>query len=111
MRVVWQRKKTAGSNSRVQLIAVLEMGGDGRKKSVRTPLCSIEERFLHTRIRCTREFHQGLFWKAMDRHLDTLGLERHSRNALEQEISQKVPRPGDEWALWGVTCIPHFDPP
>ena len=89
---------------------MLEMGGDGPDESVLEQLCSIDERFLTTRIRCTREFHQGLFWKAVDNRLDTLGLKQSSRNALEQEISQKVPRPGDEWALWAVTCIPHYDP-
>ena len=111
MRVVWQRKKTSGPRSRIRLTAVLVMEDGDRKKVVTAPLCSIEERFLETRIRCTREFHQGLFWISVDRYLDTLGLEQHSRNALEKEISQRVPRPGDQWALWGVTCIPHFDSP
>jgi hypothetical protein len=111
MRVVWQRQKAEGSGSRIQLTAVLEVDGEGRQQAVMTQLGSIEERFLETRIRCTREFHQGLFWKAVDQQLEFLGLEPHCRNALEQEISHKVPRPGDEWALWGVTCIPRFDAP
>jgi hypothetical protein len=111
MKVVWQRRKAEGSGSRIQLTAVLEMDGDGHKHLETMKLGSIEERFLETRIRCTREFHQGLFWRAVDQQLESLGLESRSRNALEQEISHKVPRPGDEWALWGVTCIPRFDAP
>ena len=101
MKVVWQRIKTA----------VLDVGGDGHNNLSGAQLGSIDERFIKTRIRCTREFHQGLFWKAVDLQMEQLGLERHFKKDLEQEISEKVPRPGDEWALWGVTCIPLFDPP
>ena len=111
MRVFWRRQKAEGSDSHIRLTAVLEIDGDERDQMVHAQLGSIEERFLETRIRCTREFHQGLFWKAVDQQLDTFGLEQHFRYTLEQEISHKVPRPGDEWALWGVTCIPQFDPP
>lgn len=111
MRVVWQRQRAEGADSRIRLTAVLEMDGDGRPQVFTAQLGSIEERFLETRIPCTREFHQGLFWKAVDRRLERLGLEPHTREALEREISRKVPRPGEEWALWGVTCIPRFDPP
>ena len=108
MRIVWQRNNTGGSESRIHLTAILEIDDD-QKSVVAAQLGSIEVRFLETRIRCTREFHQGLFWKAVDRQLDSLGLEEPHRSSLEQEISLKVPRPGDEWALWGVTCIPRFD--
>ena len=111
MKIVWQRQIAEGAASRIRLTAVLEMDGDGRQRVVTAQLGSIEERFLETRIRCTREFHQGLFWMAVDQQLDTLDLEPRSRCALEQELSHKVPRPGGEWALWGVTCIPRFDPP
>jgi len=110
MRVVWQRKKAAESNSHFRLTAVLEMDGENRQSPAISKLGSIEERFLETRIRCTREFHQGLFWKVVDRRLDALGLQQSQRATLEQEITRTVPRPGDEWALWGVTCIPRFDP-
>ena len=46
----------------------------------------------------------------VDRKLNQLELNTDSRAAIEKQISKKVPRPGDEWALWGVTCIPRFDP-
>ena len=111
MRVVWQRQETASSNSHVRLTAVLEIDGSARQSSAVSELGSIEERFLQTRIRCTREFHQGLFWKTVDRQLDILGLEKPLRENLEKEISRTVPRPGEEWALWGVTCIPRFEAP
>ncbi len=33
-------------------------------------LGAIEEKFLATRVRNMREFHQGLFWTAVDKKLD-----------------------------------------
>ncbi|MBW2249794.1 MAG: hypothetical protein JRF60_03965 [Deltaproteobacteria bacterium] len=45
----------------------------------------------------------------VDQKLEKLGLEEEVRQALEAQISEKVPRPGDDWALWGVTCIPEID--
>jgi len=73
-------------------------------------LGSIEEKFLDTKVRNMREFHQGLFWTAVGRKLDHLGLDAHERNKIEAEISQTVSIPDEDWALWGVTCIPIFDP-
>jgi len=73
-------------------------------------LGSIKEQYLQTKATNTRAFHQGLFWSAVDRKLDFLALAPDVRKTLEQQISKEVPRPGRDWALWGVTCIPRYDP-
>ncbi len=71
---------------------------------------TIEERFLFTKASDMRAFHQGLFWEGVARKLSELNLPPEKRAILEAEISIKVPRPNEEWALWGVTCIPRYDP-
>jgi hypothetical protein len=73
-------------------------------------LGTIEEKFLASRVRNMREFHQGLFWVIVDKKLDRLRLTPSLRSRVEADISQTVSRPGEDWALWGVTCIPRFDP-
>ncbi len=73
-------------------------------------LGAIEEKFLASKVRNMREFHQGLFWTVVDKKLDRLRLDPRQRDRIEADISQIVSRPGEDWALWGVTCIPHFDP-
>jgi hypothetical protein len=73
-------------------------------------LGGIEEKFLITKVRNMREFHQGLFWTAVDKKLDRLRLDPHQRDRVEADISQMVSRPDEDWALWGVTCVPRFDP-
>ena len=72
-------------------------------------LGAIEEKFLASKVRNMREFHQGLFWTAVDKKLDRLRLDPRQRDRVEADISQMVSRPGEDWALWGVTCIPRFD--
>ena len=57
-----------------------------------------------------RAFHQGLFWAAVDRKLDHLKLDGGLRSRIEAVIAKTVSRPDEDWALWGVTCIPIFDP-
>jgi hypothetical protein len=69
-------------------------------------LGSIEERFLNTKARDMRAFHQGLFWVVVDKNLDNLGLEAGERQKIEMEISELVPKPYDEWALWGGRLLP-----
>jgi len=73
-------------------------------------LGAIEERFLASKVRNMREFHQGLFWTVVDKKLDRLRLDPRQRDRIEADISQMVSRPDEDWALWGVTCIPRFDP-
>ena len=95
-----------------ELVALLVEGclsEEYENAKVLARLAAIEERFLHIRIRKTRAFHQGLFWVKVEQKLEKLGLEEEVQQALEAQISEKVPRPGDDWALWGVTCIPEID--
>ena len=73
-------------------------------------LGAIEEKFLASKVRNMREFHQGLFWTAVDKKLDRLRLDPRQRDHIEADISQMVSRPNEDWALWGVTCNPRFDP-
>jgi 2'-5' RNA ligase len=82
---------------------------ENKNAKVLARLAAIQERFLRIRISKTRAFHQGLFWVKVDQKLEKLGLEEEVQQALEAQISEKVPRPGDDWPLWGVTCIPKID--
>ena len=72
-------------------------------------LGDIEERFLYSKMRDMKAFHQGLFWAKVDKKLDDFGLNSGKRNSIEAEISKLVPRPNTEWALWAVTCMPRHD--
>ena len=114
MHVRWERRitSTKRNSSQYHLVALLVEGGlFGENENARVPvmLAAIQERFLRIRISKTRAFHQGLFWVKVDQKLEKLGLEEEVQQALEAQISEKVPRPGDDWALWGVTCIPRID--
>ena len=111
MHVEWvqQIDPSSGNGGRPCLMAVLIMDSKAGGTGAETPLGSVELRFLDTRITCTRDFHQGLFWKKVEQKLDNLSLEPELRRLIEAEITEKVPRPTAEWALWGVTCIPRFD--
>jgi hypothetical protein len=73
-------------------------------------LGAIREKYLASKVRNMREFHQGLFWTVVDKKLDRLRLDPRQRDRVEADISQMVLRPDQDWALWGVTCIPRFDP-
>jgi hypothetical protein len=114
MHIRWERRKTMTEwrIAQYQLVALLVEGsfsGEDENAKVLAKLGSIQERFLRIPISKTRAFHQGLFWVKVDQKILTLGLDEEVRQALEAQISEKVPRPGDDWALWGVTCIPHID--
>jgi hypothetical protein len=90
------------NGKRFQLTAFLDDGFHGKESVKQSPLGTIEERFLHTKARDMRAFHQGLFWVVFDKNLDNFGLEADERQKIEMEISAKVPKPSDEWAPWGV---------
>ena len=92
----------------VILVDVTEDDGIKRKKVI-SSLGEIETRFLTVGIKGTREFHQGLFWMRVNKNLDKLDLEPGVRASIETTITETVPKPTREWALWGVTCIPQFD--
>lgn len=114
MYVRWERRRTVstGNKAQFQLVALLVDGEPSTSEDeteVVTWLGAIEERFLHVRISRTKSFHQGIFWVKVDQRLKNLCLEAQELQLIEAQISEKVPRPGDDWALWGVTCIPHID--
>lgn len=114
MHVKWERqiKHTERGRRRHILVALLIEGcapGKDEKANVLTRLGVIQERFLLMKISKTRAFHQGLFWVKVDRKLGELGIEEKVQILLEAQISKKVPRPAEDWALWGVTCIPRID--
>lgn len=114
MHLRWERRITSKKRSIAQyeLVALLVEGSFSEEienAKVLARLAAIEERFLCIRISKTRAFHQGLFWAKVDQKLEKLGLEEEVQQAIEVQISEKVPRPGDDWALWGVTCIPKID--
>ena len=73
-------------------------------------LGSIREKFLTSKVCNMREFHKGLFWTTVDKKLDHLRLTPSLRKQVEDDISHMVSRPQKDWELWGVTCIPRFDP-
>ncbi len=111
MHVQWVQEldASAGTGGRPCLVAILVMGPGSDGDGAETALGSVQLRYLQTRITCTRDFHQGLFWKKVEQNLDSLLLEPGIRRNIEKQITEKVPRPSPDWALWGVTCIPRFD--
>ena len=114
MRVLWQkhRLKSEFNGTANHLVALLV---DRSPAAGQTPhglqeeLGSIKEQYLQTKATNTRAFHQGLFWAAVDKKLDFLALGPDARKTIERQILKQVPRPGKDWALWGVTCIPRYD--
>ena len=115
MDVCWKRKKIKnGTNgSGINLVAVL-VGNYQKEATARgnltRPLGTIGEKFLNSKARDMRAFHQGLFWVRVDRKLNRLTLKPQERHKIESIISETVPRPDKDWALWSVTCIPRYDP-
>jgi len=114
MHIEWERqiKRTEIGRTQYQLVALLvESRFSGKNENVRlvARLGAIQERFLLARISRTRAFHQGLFWVKLDRQFENLGLTGEQKKTLEVQISEKIPRPAEDWALWGVTCIPRVD--
>jgi hypothetical protein len=115
MHVKWQRKNlksgfNGAANHLVALLVDRSPKGGQIQEGLREELGSIKEQYLQTKATDTRAFHQGLFWAAVDKKLDSLALAPDVRSAIERQILKEVPRPGEDWALWGVTCIPRYDP-
>ena len=113
MHVDWQRLKNGLNSNTFYLNAVLveQYRDHGEtKKRIIEHLGSIGEKFLTTRVGNMRAFHQGIFWVAVDKKLEQLNLDAELKNRIEADILNTVSRPDDDWALWGVTCIPRFDP-
>lgn len=114
MNVRWERRIVDDSLNRksFRLSAVL-VGNYQEQGKVKGKLIDhlgeIEERFLNSNARDMKAFHQGLFWAKVDKKLDSLKLNTGKRNKIEAEISELVPRPTEEWALWAVTCVPQHD--
>ena len=114
MQLKWEKRdqQINCSAKHSRLVALLV---DGHQDSTDKPdhviarLGSIEERFLKVNIGTMRNFHKGLFWTVVYKRLYELDMASEDRIAIENEIAEKIPRPCDEWALWGVTCIPRFD--
>jgi hypothetical protein len=115
MEVRWERQKIgSGKNGRgVNLAAVLVAGpciDDKIRKRFVERLAVIGEHFLRSKAPDMRAFHQGLFWANVDKKLDRLMISPTERKKIEVKISETVPRPNSDWALWSVTCIPRYDP-
>jgi hypothetical protein len=109
MKVKWEQVDSEVDARHICLHAVLvDKQIDDTEREVYR-LGSIETRFLNVNVRCTREFHQGLFWLKVDKKLSHLDIDEETKAKIESEIAETVPRPGDTWALWGVTCIPQYD--
>jgi hypothetical protein len=115
MHVKWEKQSPQnevnvnGINLEALLVESYQDNGSVKHRLI-DYLGAIEERFLASKVRNMREFHQGLFWTAVDKKLDCLRLDPRQRERIEADISQMVSRPDEDWALWGVTCIPRFDP-
>ena len=115
MDVSWKRKKTingtngGGVNLVAELVDNYHTAGN-TEGNITTQLGIIGEKFLNSKARDMRAFHQGIFWVAVDKRLEQLNLDAKLRNRIEADILKTVSRPDDDWALWGVTCIPRFDP-
>ena len=115
MHVKWEKSSLKkGLNRRsINLRAVLVenyQNNGNTKQRIIDNLGDINEKFLSTNVQNMRAFHQGLFWVAVDKKLDYLNLDAKLRNKIEADIVKTVSRPDNDWALWGVTCIPIFDP-
>jgi len=114
MQVKWKKRRPQkGANGHRMNLTALLVEPDQNNGAVRSRLIehlgTIEEKYLASKVRNMRQFHQGLFWSAVDKKLDRLGLDSHQRSRIEADIAQTVSRPDEDWALWGVTCIPQFD--
>lgn len=115
MEVGWKREKikNGANGSGISLVAVLvgnnqTDGGAGGNHTWQ--LGAIGEKFLRSKARDMRAFHQGLFWLHVDKKLNHLGIDPQEKEKIELTISKTVPRPDADWALWSVTCIPRIDP-
>ncbi len=115
MDVSWKRKKTINGTNGGGVNLVAELVGNyhaagNTEGNITTQLGIVGEKFLNSKARDMRAFHQGLFWVRVDRKLNCLKLKPQERQKIESIISETVPRPDKHWALWSVTCIPCYDP-
>lgn len=113
MHVRWERKRIrSGRRDKgflLKAFLVGTMNGYGPPEGgVVTCLGSIEERFLKINESGVRAFHQGIFWSVADKKLDELKLADEVRRGVEKEILEVVKRPGPDWSLWCVKCIPKY---
>jgi len=114
MHVKWEKRslKKGINRKSINLKAVLvenyQNNGNTQQRIVDN-LGDIDEKFLSTNVQNMRAFHQGLFWVVVDKNLDNIGVEADERQKIVAEISATVPKPSDEWALWGVVCCPEYD--
>jgi len=115
MHVKWEKHSPPngvngkGINLEALLVESYQDNGSVKHRMIEN-LGTIKEKFLASKVSNMREFHQGLFWTAVDKKLDRLRLDPRQRDKIEADISQMVSRPNEDWALWGVTCNPRFDP-
>ena len=114
MQVRWQRQKVKNglNGNTVNLVALLVENfreADRTEETLIEELGTIKEQFLTIKVTDTRAFHQGLFWAAVDKKLNHLKLDPSVREKIEVKLLEKVPKPQDDWALWGVTCTPRYD--
>ena len=115
MDVRWEKQrvevgKNGGERSLVAVLVEDSREAEKPKMGFSERLGSIKERFLNSKARDVRAFHQGLFWAHVDKKLDHLPLKPEQRKEIESKISETVPRPDGDWSLWCVTCIPRYDP-
>ena len=115
MHVKWEKRSLKnglnGNTNNLSAVLVESRQNNGNtEQRIVGRLGDISEKFLATNVQNMRAFHQGLFWVAVDRKLDQLKLDARLRNEIEAVILKTVSRPDKDWALWGVTCIPKFDP-
>ena len=114
MKIRWEEKQSENvlGHPETLLMAILietEPSDGVSRNTVGVNLGSIKKRFLSINIPRTREFHQGLFWSLVEKNLDRIKMDSREKEAIKATIADRVPKPGSEWALWGVTCIPRFD--
>jgi hypothetical protein len=115
MDVSWKREKNISGTNGGGVNLVAELVGNYQKAgnasgNFTTQLGTIGEKFLNSKARDMKAFHQGLFWVHVDRKLNRFTLKPQERQKIESIISETVPRPDTDWALWSVTCIPRYDP-
>jgi len=115
MHVKWEKRSLSkglnGKSINLRAVLVENYQNNGKpKQRIVDDLGDIDEKFLSTNVQNMRAFHQGLFWVVVDQKLDHKALDPELRNKIEADILKTVSRPDNDWALWGVTCIPIFDP-
>lgn len=115
MEVSWKKEKikNGANGSKINLVALLveyDQTNDGGGGNHTRQLGAIGEKFLRSKARDMRAFHQGLFWQHVDKKLNHLSIDPQEKEKIKLTISKTVPRPDPDWALWSVTCIPRIDP-